>query len=333
MAAPLQPIELGPSAPAARAIRSIQSLVNSSEAALRTAFLEAVRDARLVVPLERLAELVQLGRVEEAIAGLEVLAPRVNQAAVDAYTASGANTALLIQRETDRLFDFNLLNARSVDSLARTRARLIRSLTDESRQAARLVLQNAAQRGLVPRVAARELRASLGLTPRQAQIVENYRDALQRGSVDALQRRLRDRRFDRTVRRAVRGERALTPQQIDRMVGRYRERWVAHRAETVALTEARRAVSQADEDIWLDAVDRGVVTRQEVEGIWRTRKDGLVRDTHDGMEGQVRPLGQPFRSDRGNLLRFPADPGAPAEETVNCRCVVARRVVQRRVAV
>jgi hypothetical protein len=54
--------------------------------------------------------------------------------------------------------------------------------------------------------------------------------------------------------------------------------------------------------------------------VWRTRLDNKVRDTHRGLEGQRRALGDPWRTTAGNTLRYPGDRTAPPEEWINCRC-------------
>lgn len=52
---------------------------------------------------------------------------------------------------------------------------------------------------------------------------------------------------------------------------------------------------------------------------WVTRKDGQVRDTHRLLHGKSVPVADGFVVD-GVLLRFPGDPLAPPELTINCRC-------------
>lgn len=52
---------------------------------------------------------------------------------------------------------------------------------------------------------------------------------------------------------------------------------------------------------------------------WKTRKDHKVRDTHALAEGQTRRGGKPFLVG-GFPMRYPGDPLAPIELTINCRC-------------
>lgn len=54
---------------------------------------------------------------------------------------------------------------------------------------------------------------------------------------------------------------------------------------------------------------------------WVTRRDDRVREAHDLADGQLQLIGDPF--DVGGVpMRFPGDPTAPADLTVNCRCIL-----------
>lgn len=61
--------------------------------------------------------------------------------------------------------------------------------------------------------------------------------------------------------------------------------------------------------------------RVQIDRTWLSRRDQRVRGSHDkgegGADGQVRPLGEPFRVG-GVDVRFPGDPAAPLRETANC---------------
>jgi hypothetical protein len=52
---------------------------------------------------------------------------------------------------------------------------------------------------------------------------------------------------------------------------------------------------------------------------WLTRRDGSVRTAHQSLDGRTVPVGKGFSVD-GNTLRFPGDPSAPLNLTMNCRC-------------
>lgn len=53
--------------------------------------------------------------------------------------------------------------------------------------------------------------------------------------------------------------------------------------------------------------------------IWQTRQDNRVRDAHVALQGQEKPMNEPFVT-AGHKLQFPHDPTAPIELRANCRC-------------
>lgn len=54
---------------------------------------------------------------------------------------------------------------------------------------------------------------------------------------------------------------------------------------------------------------------------WQTRRDTLVRDAHDDVDGQLRLIDEPFTV-AGVSMSAPGDPTAPPELVINCRCVL-----------
>lgn len=304
------------------------ALLERAEPRVRRRFLRLVKDSTELQSLEALAGLLESGQVTEALAIADDIGPGLASTLDQVYLASGLNSAEVLRSQVDTLLDFNLANQRAVNSLQRTRLRLVREFTLDQRRASQVFLQDAFERGLAPIEQARTLKKSIGLTEKQAQIVTNYRRNLQNRDPRALARKLRDRRFDSTVQRAINTNTPLSTEQIDRMVDRYQERWVQFRAQTITKTESLRAASEADEELWQQAIDDGVIPADALVNAWRTSLRANRRDSHIAMEGQKRPFGQPFLSGAGNALRFPGDPLAPASDTVNCNCVVARNLNQ-----
>jgi DNA-binding XRE family transcriptional regulator len=301
------------------------ALLNRAEGRVRRRFLRLVRDSGELASLQETARLLEAGRIQEALALAQDIAPGISSTLEQVYLAAGLSSAEVLRSQVDTLFDFNLANSRAVNDLRLTRLRLVREFAREQALATTEMLADAFARGLSPIEQARELKRSIGLTRNQAQIVRNYRRNLERNSSQALGRALRDRRFDPSVRRAIRTGQPLSTAQIDRMVARYQQRWVQFRAQTIAVTESRRAASAADAEFWTQAVEDGVVPADAIDSIWRISPPN-VRASHQAMRGQRRPFGEPFTSGDGNALRYPSDPLAPASDTVNCKCVIERKV-------
>lgn len=141
--------------------------------------------------------------------------------------------------------------------------------------------------------------------------------------VDDVRRRVR-----RTVRQGAIG--LLTPTEvIEQLRGivparrdlRGRLRSASARAEAIARTELGRIFSSANQSRFMQASERIPGLRKW----WLTRGDDRVRPSHRtagerfGQDNPI-PVDQPFDVG-GSKLMFPRDPGAPAREVVNCRCV------------
>lgn len=304
----------------------IERLIREQDAEFRTAFELAVGVLVNAQTLETLADLLEQGLFEEALSTLED-AGRVlgGQYGASLVTAAQNTATWLSTSALTVTVAFDVANTRAVSRVQQNQLRIIRDFTEEQRRATRAALAIGTERGLNPRDQARMFRGSIGLTERQVRAVERYRELLERGSLEALQRELRDRRFDRTVRAArSRGE-PLTAAQVDRMVEAYRRRYLRFRSETIARTEALRAVHEGVEEMYEQAIDAGQFSADQLTRTWRTAQDNRVRDSHVSLNGLDRPLGQTWPGDEGPL-RFPGDPQAPARETVQCRCVIVNRI-------
>jgi len=311
-------------------LTDIAALIDRLEPAMRRRWLRLINASKDLATLEEIGVLLEAGRVNEALVVTEGVAEGFASSLEQVYASVGLSAAAVLRDQVDTLFDFSSLNARSIETLQRERLRLVADFTRDQRAATQVLLRDAFDRGLAPIEQARALKGSIGLTRKQAGHVVNFRRQLEQGTAgainQAMRRQLRDRRFDSTLRAVARGDRILTPAQIDRMVDRYQARYVQFRANVIARTETVAAIHAGEREMWFQAVESGAVQPQDVESTWRTAPDEKRRPSHAAMEGQKRPLGEPFISGNGNHLRFPGDPLGPASDTVNCRCVVARKL-------
>ncbi len=305
----------------------ILGLLGRAENDLQRALISAVTASRDVATLAELERLILSGRLEEALeAAAAAGAVRLADEVTSVFVLAGRDTSEFLSDVLEVAVGFDQVNDRAVDVMRRERLRLIREFSAEQRAATREALTDGIARGANPVEQARAFRGSLGLTAKQQRAVNNFRDMLSAGSREALSRGLRDRRFDGTIERAIRLEEPLSGAQVERMVGRYRERTLAFRARTIARTEALRAVHQGSQEAYRQAADEGHVDLGELVQTWVTAGDERVRGSHRPMNRQRRPFGEPFVSGSGSMLQHPGDSDAPASETVQCRCALATRI-------
>lgn len=83
-------------------------------------------------------------------------------------------------------------------------------------------------------------------------------------------------------------------------------------AERIVRTETVRATNAGNLDSMTFAANRGLPIKKK----WLATLDSRTRDSHQGMDGEVRDVDKPF----SNGLMFPGDPAGAASEVINCRC-------------
>lgn len=299
------------------------------EGKFRDAYLEAVDTVKAKISLAEIREGIEqgnIGAIERSVGeqlgavfrGTGMAAETVTVIELVERTfreaAKAAMTKLPLKIEEQ--LSFNLLNPRSVDFLQQYEFELIREISTGTAEAIRNVMLRAFQDGIPPREAAREIRQVIGLTSRQTQAVGNFQRALAESTPDSLrqilERELRDRRHDATIRRAIEEDIVLTREQIQTMTERYYQRFLRHRAEMIARTETIRASSAGQHALFLQAEEQGLINRQAVQRKWVVSGDERTCEICNGLNGQKTGLNEPFP---GGYF-YPPDPHP------SCRCSV-----------
>lgn len=304
----------------------ILKLIASSESRIQRAFVQAVKDARDDVVLTRIADLLERGLMEEALKVVDSITSVMSTQVSLSVIESGESTATFISNVLGSKVLFDNTNVRAISIMRQASLDLIREFTQQQTDATREALTEGIRRQLNPIDQARYFRDSIGLTQRQTRAVNNFRRLLEENPSEALTRQLRDRRFDPSVIRSISTKEPLSKEHIDRMVTRYRERYIQYRSRVIARTESLRAVHQGTEEMYRQAIESGELEASQLTRAWDASGDASVRNSHSLMDGQVKPFGEAFISGAGNLLRYPGDPNAPGSDTIQCRCVLTTRL-------
>lgn len=216
-----------------------------------------------------------------------------------------------------------------------TSSRLIEGILDDTRDAVREALQIGEAAGQNPRDTARLIvgtfnRATgrregglIGLNSAQTDAAIRARWELHNLDAAYFRRQRRDRRYDSLVRRAIRDGKPLSQADIDRVAGRYADRLLALRGETIARTETIGALQAAKMEGIRQLIDSGKVARSAVKKIWRATGDARTRDSHMALNGMEAGIDEAFVSPlTGARMLHPHDTslGAPASEIIQCRC-------------
>ena len=279
--------------------------------------------------IDDIAARIHRGDFNGAVQGVEDAAKEFADAQTIAYGHAADRAAGWLGGAIGDVVHYDEENRTAVDWAERNQIELVREFTAEQRDLVRRVIADGVKAGRNPREVARDIRDSIGLTDYQAQVVANYRTALESQDwSNALGRELTDGRLDRSVAAAQRADRALSSDQIDTMVERYRQNMVAMRAETIARTEGLRIAHQGTRDLFQQAIDRGDVEADSLVREWHHTNAGKdPRADHEAMNGQTRKIDEPFESGSGVKLMYPGDPDAGPAETINCRCAVSTQLL------
>lgn len=304
----------------------LEKQLANAERKVRLALLEALRRIKNEYTLKQLTTLIENGQIEDAYRAVDKYMDWFAKQVTIQYVIAGQATAEFISSAMGIVVSFDQVNTFAVQAMQNNQLRILSDMSYQQRTAIRNILVDGVTRGINPRQQAEMFKQYVGLSAQQVQYVANYRKLLESGNATALDRALRDRRFDGTIQSAVREQKPLTKVQIDRMVQRYTERAIAYRATTIARTEALSAVNEGNNAMFAQAIESGALVATDLIDQWFTAQDEKVRSSHSPMHKQKRRHGEPFLSGAGNLLRYPGDTAAPAKERIRCRCVKTTRL-------
>lgn len=309
------------------------------EPRIARAFLAAIEAIRTRIPAEQLARMIErrdFVSLENAFSAFFTTDEwaqyrgAIEQAVLEGVRATSDTQGIINGAQEDFRIAVGLNPRLEQFALTLTSTR-VREIDQSIRDTLRQVLQRGLTAGDDPFAIARQIRTSVGLTRRQEAAVANYEKMLRALDPEALDRKLRDRRSDGSVERAIRNDKALTEAQIRSLVNRYRDRYVKYRANVIGRTESIRAVQGAQWELFQDMINKGQIDARQVRRTWIHTGDGNVRNSHVEIPlMNPRGVGQneSFTSPLGPIL-YPGDPSATAENTIQCRCAVFSRIIDR----
>jgi len=320
-------------------LRLIDEEIARFEPRVARALRDGIEDLRNRVDANELARLISANNLPVILQQFSDSVPKgsfdefklvMGRAAIRGAKISAEAQGPIVGVQDDfeiRVGETNPKLANYVDALTSTR---IREIDNGSRDLIRSILREGAVEGDDPLAIARRIKTSIGLTRRQEAAVNRYRRNLEQLDPYALERKLRDRRSDGAVRRAIENEKPLGRKQIESLVDRYRRRWVAYRSRVIGRTETIRAVQGAQWELWQGLVEEGRIDERQILRTWHTTPDARLRDEHAAIPS-MNPkdgvgLNEPFQSPLGPIM-YPGDPSAPAANTIQCRCAVLTEVV------
>lgn len=272
---------------------AIYVLADRLAPAMRKRFLLAIAALQGRVDLDALAAALTARDLTaaERLIGLDAL-PKELASMADVirqvFQGAGQVAAGTLGSQLGASVSFSTTNPRAVQWARTQSSRLITNVTNETREAVRTVIGDAIEHGIPPRTAARVIRDQVGLTPGQsAAVVRRYERLIADGrSVD----------------------------EAGRAAGRYSAKLLKYRGEVIARTETIRSSTEGQQELWRQAVDRGLIDR-DTKRVWIVTDDDRLCPICEPMDGQEVGLEEAFESDGERALVPPIHP--------QCRCAVA----------
>ena len=261
---------------------ALTRLAERLEPRLRREFLQAVNALRGEIDLEALAAAVASGNVSaaEAVARLDELAARLDGMVpiLRQGFLEGAGFAHQALASAGLALRFDLINPHAVTWVERHGADLVTGIADASRQAIRDLVAESVAGGPDVRATARAIRDVVGLTPRQAQAVQNFRERLIDDGIG----------FENVMRR---GE-------------RYAQAQLRLRATTIARTEVLTSENAGQQALWREARQQGLL-EATTRRVWIATPDDRLDEQCEALDGEETGLEEPFS---GGVMQPPAHP-------------------------
>jgi hypothetical protein len=323
-------------------------LLERYEPRLAAAFRECIEAIKSGIVLKTVVERLERGDIYGAVQAIQFepeAFAALELALQEAFHSAGVNMVeslpkLIAPDGTRVLFQFGVRNLEAEALLRSQSSELVTRITEDQREALRLAFESGLSRGQNPTVTALEVvgRVSrvtgrregglIGLTSRQVEFISRARESLLSGDVEGMRRYLdlktRDRRFDRTVAKAIRDGKPVPADMVAKLIGRLSDRNLLLRGEVIALEETRMALFSVRDNAIRQQIQAGKITAQEVTKKWKHSGSEHPRLQHVQLAAQSSkegiPLDQPFVAADGTALLYPHDRKAPARHRIGCKC-------------
>lgn len=321
--------------------RKINALLAKLEPAVQEAFSAAIQAARRSVDFAALVDALDRGDLGAAVRLLQlpqgVLFP-LEDAIRAAYVEGGRMVAIAAP---SALIGFNGSTPRAVAWLTEVSSVRIQGIADDTLEATRAALVAGRNQGMGSRAIARMIAGTrqgtqrvggiLGLTTQQADSIMSGRAKLASGDPklmrEYLDLKLRDRRYDNAIKKAIAEGKPITGSQLDKILDAHKSKALAYRGKVIASNETFTALEAGRSEAIAQALEN-----PEVEGAttrWQHNLSQEPREDHVAMSGTVVEFGQDFVFPDGTRMKHPHDPAGGAKHNLGCRCIAIHRIRMR----
>jgi hypothetical protein len=247
----------------------ILAAADRMQPAIRRVFLDAVAELQQSTPVNQIADLLEAGQVDAALALLPNLTPEQLAPIRDTLYTATATTARFTTAALN--VEFALVNPRAVRFAEEQTGQLLQHITDSPSRAIRDVIVRGQTDAVNVRSQAQQIRRIIGLSDRDARATNRFFfGSLQEGIREARVHELADRMGNRLLRA---------------------------RAENIARTETIKASNAGVRLGFETAKDQGLLP-DSARMVWIVTVDSRLCQLCAPMEGKTVLVGDPFQADR-----------------------------------
>lgn len=326
---------------------NLDRIAAEQERLMLQTFNAILGDIKNQAVLQEIVKLLEVGNVDGVIELLgldETTWQPLGESIRDAYRTGGITGAVQIGTiPTDigtLVMRFNVNAPLAQAWLSQASSRLITEIVEDQRQMVRERLTAALERGDNPRTSALELVGRInpqtkkreggfiGLTSQQASWIDHAREELENLDESYFDRKLRDKRLDGVIMKAIRNETPIPKKTINAALNRMQQRALKYRGDVISRTESINALRAGQYASIIQAIEKGDLVESDVVKSWDSSGDARTRLTHLQAENDYKegiPLNQPFMVNRASgfgvdAMMYPGDPSGSAENVIQCRC-------------
>lgn len=321
--------------------REIERLLSQLEPRVAAAFADAIQAARRNVDFSALIEALDRGDLGAAIRLLDVpqgLLFPLEDAVRAAYIEGGQMVAIAAPQA---LLGFAGSTPAALEWLRNLSSTRIQGIKADTLDAVRAALVSGRDQGMGARelatmivgkrVGNRREGGILGLTTQIADSIMSGRAKLLSGDpalmAEYLDLKLRDRRYDRTIKKAIKEGRKLTVKEVDAILDAHKSKALAYRGRVIAKNETFSALEAGRYEAVAQAIENpdvaGATSR------WQHNLSLEPRLDHVAMSGTVVEFGQDFVFPDGTRMKYAHDPSGGIKHTAGCRCITVHRIRMR----
>jgi hypothetical protein len=308
-----------------RALDTLRRRADRFTPVLRTAFLRGLEKVRNAADLTAAADALRSGNVDAAVLALfppESRATLDSDLNVDAIRVLLSNAKQTMATEVPSALRVKIdgPSPAVMEALDRIASRDVAPIIEGTEEGLRDVLRSGLRRGLHHTAIAREAQFAIGLSSYDISLIETFELQLRGDPTTALQRALRDRRFDSTVRKAADAVTELTDPQVATMREAYAARLHRWRAETYSQTTVLNSLREGQLSTWRTIADEQGISRGRLFKFWICTMDGRERQTHHDMHERGVPVDEPW------IVPGVGPVMTPGDNEYNCRCAQVVRL-------